>query len=185
MADGVRASDLEPVVVMEFKNPPRYGAAAPAERARMDYEKSERLLSRCGLVVMDLSDPIGQTIELEKAKQAKVPMFIGFVSNDPLGTMHGSSMYRGAAAVAGVMPRGFRNTDELRDEVRDWCHANSSPAGSPNISLIRASATPPVGLQGSNIVIGSGSAVPSTVARPVDLEAFGAIPSSSTCGPRR
>lgn len=55
----------------------------------MDYEKSERLLSRCGLVVMDLSDPIGQTIELEKAKQAKVPMFIGFVSSDPLARCTG------------------------------------------------------------------------------------------------
>lgn len=177
MADGVRASGLEPVVVMEFKNPSGYDAAASSERARMDYEKSERLLSRCGLVVMDLSDPMGQTIELEKAKQANVPMFIGFVSNDPLGTMHGSSMYQGAAAVSGVKPRGFRNTDELRDEVRDWCLANASPAGSPSIVLIRPSAIPPIGLQGSNIVVGSGSAVPSTMARPIDFEPFEAVPS--------
>lgn len=175
IADGVRAAGLEPLIVLEFVNAAGYDDASKVEQARLDYEKSERLLGRCGLVVIDMSDPHGQSVELQIAKAAKQPMFVGFSSLDPLDEMHGSSMYLGAAVAAGATRRPFRSTDELRDEVQGWCAAQGRPVG----ALPPRRPVAPLHLQGSNLVIGRGSAVPSQMATPVDFEVHEAVPSGS------
>lgn len=180
LAAGVREAGLEPVIVMEFKDDQADALDPGVDEAALDYVKSERLFGRCRLAVFDMTVQIGQMMEMTMAEQAGTPFFFGFISHDPLARPHGSRMPRGAAVLAGTKPRACRNNDELRAEVRDWCMAQMpelAAATGVNFVSMRGRATSP--LQGSNL-IGGGSAMPSSIARPLDsFEQPAPIPSGS------
>lgn len=110
IADGVRDAGLQPVVVMEFED----------LEDENEWDKSLRLLDRCGLSAFDMTVPAGQVMEMAIAFYTGKPFFYGFHANDPLDKPHGSRMPPGAAESSGTKPAAFRTGDELRMLVRRW-----------------------------------------------------------------
>jgi hypothetical protein len=160
---------LTPVVVAEF------------EDFDEPYRKSEALMKRCSLGLVDVSRPeAGWREEIPIAEHLGLPLFIGHIAWSSGDAPHLNDMTAGKLKSLALKSVGTVSSAQLRSEAAKWLRAQLAlrPVGSGPRYVMPDLGTSAIGTATREFAIGSNTPFPDKPQFPIrDLDAPAAVPS--------